>query len=79
MRNLGLIPQLGRSPGEWKGYPLQYSSLENYMDYIVHGVAKSQTGLSKKEKTKSVYADYIFTKYIKGSQHVTVCRFILFF
>ena len=40
---LGSIPGLGRSPGEGKGYPLQYSGLENSMDYIVHGVAKSQT------------------------------------
>ena len=31
------------SPGEGKGYPLQYSGLENFMAYIVHGVAKSQT------------------------------------
>ena len=31
----GLIPGLGRSPGEGKGYPLQYSGLENSMDYIV--------------------------------------------
>ena len=29
---LGLIPELGRSPGEGKGYPLQYSGLENFMD-----------------------------------------------
>ena len=29
---------LERSPGEGKGYPLQYSGLENSMDYIVHGV-----------------------------------------
>ena len=28
----GSIPGLGRSPGEGKGYPLQYSGLENYMD-----------------------------------------------
>ena len=43
MGDLGLIPGLGRSPGEGKGYPLQYSGLENSMDCIVHGVAKSQT------------------------------------
>ena len=43
--DLGLIPELGRSPGEGKGNPLQYSSLENSMDYI-HGVTKSQTQLS---------------------------------
>ena len=41
--DLGSIPGLGRSPGEGKGYPLQYSGLENSMDCIVHGVAKSWT------------------------------------
>ena len=40
--DLGLIPGLGRFPGEGKGYPLQYSGLENSMDCIVHGVTKSQ-------------------------------------
>ena len=44
--DLGSIPGLGRSPGERKGYPLQYSGLENSMDCIVHGVAKSLTRLS---------------------------------
>ena len=44
--DLGSIPRLGRSHGEGKGYPLQYSSMENSMDYIVLGVAKSQTWLS---------------------------------
>ena len=38
-----LIPGSGRSSGEGKGYPLQYSGLENSTGYIVHGVAKSQT------------------------------------
>ena len=41
--DLGSIPGLGRSPGEGKGYPLQYSGLENSMDCIVHGVTKSWT------------------------------------
>ena len=41
--DLGSIPRLGRSPGEGKGCPLQYSGPENSMDYIVHGVTKSQT------------------------------------
>ena len=41
-----MIPGLGRSPGEGKGYPLQYSGLENSMNCIVHGVAKSWTRLS---------------------------------
>ena len=46
VEDLGSIPGLGRSPGEGKGYSLQYSGLENTMDYIVHGVAKSWTQLS---------------------------------
>ena len=41
--DLGSTPGLARSPGEGKGYPLQYSSLENSMDYTVHGIAKSWT------------------------------------
>jgi len=52
--DLGLIPGLGRSPGERNSYPLQHSGLENSMDCIVHGVAKSQTQLS----------DFHFTSYI---------------
>ena len=39
--DLGLIPGLGRSLGEGKGYPLQYSGLENSVDCIVHGVTES--------------------------------------
>ena len=40
------IPGLGRSSGQWNGYPLQYSGLDNSMDCIVHGVTKSQKQLS---------------------------------
>ena len=40
--DLGSIPGSGRSPGEGKGYPLQYSGLENSMDCIVHGFTKSR-------------------------------------
>ena len=40
------VSGLERSPGEGKGYPLQYSGLENSMDCIVHGVTKSWTRLS---------------------------------
>ena len=51
VRDLGLIPGLGRSPGEGNGSPLQYSCLENPMETgswwaTVHGVAKSQSRLS---------------------------------
>ena len=45
-RDPGSIPGSGRSPGEGKGYPLQYSGRENSMDCILHGVAKSRTRLS---------------------------------
>ena len=41
--DLDSIPGMGRCPGEGKGYPLQYSDLENSMDCIVHGVTKSWT------------------------------------
>ena len=42
----GSVPGLGRFPGEGKGYPLQYSDLENSMDCIIHRVANSQKCLS---------------------------------
>ena len=50
-RDPGSVPQLGRSPGEGSGNPLQYSCLENPMDggawqATVHGVPKSRTRLS---------------------------------
>ena len=52
IRDVGLIPKLGRFPEEGNGNPLQYSCLENPMDRggwqaIVHGVAKSQTRLKR--------------------------------
>ena len=43
--DLGSIPGLGRSPVEGISYPLQYPGLENSMDSVVHGVAKSWTQL----------------------------------
>ena len=44
--DLGSIPELERSLGEGKGYPFQYSGLENSMDCIVHKVTNSLTQLS---------------------------------
>ena len=41
--DLGSIPGLGKSLREGKGYPLQYSGLENSIGCIVHGVTKSRT------------------------------------
>ena len=46
MGDLGSIPGLGRSPAEGNGYPLQYSGLENSMDSVAHGVAKSRAQLN---------------------------------
>ena len=56
----GMIPGLGRSPGEGNGNPLQYSCLENSMDRgpwqtIVHGAAKSWTQL--KQLSSPTYMD----------------------
>ena len=48
--DLGSIPGLGRSSGEGKGYPLQYSGVENSIDYI--GVTKSGTMLKKKKSKR---------------------------
>ena len=50
-RDMGLIPGLGRSPGEGNGNPLQYSCLGNPIDRgawqtTVHGITKSQAKLS---------------------------------
>ena len=41
--DLGSVPWLGRSSGEGNSYSLQYSGLENSMEYIVHGVTESDT------------------------------------
>ena len=62
VRDLGLIPRLERSPGEGKGYLIQYFGLENSMDCIVNGVTKSQTQSSNFHFTSlhfSYYSNYI--------------------
>ena len=63
----GLIPGLGRSPGEGKGYPLQYSGLENAMDCIVDGVTKSWTQLSDSH----LHRMKVFVQYSKEPDYVT--------
>ena len=55
--DLGLIPGLGRSPGERNGNPLQYSCLENLMDRrawqaTIHGVARVRHDLGTKERKR---------------------------
>ena len=56
--DLGSLPGLGRSPGEGKGNPLQYSGLENSRDCRVHGVAKSRTRLSDFHFTRAVLEEW---------------------
>ena len=63
--NLGLISRLGRSLGKGKGYPLQYSSLGNSMDCIVHGVTKSWIHRETFTSLHSVEAEQAFDR----SQH----------
>ena len=90
--DLGLIPGMGRFPGEEKGYPLQYSGLENFMDCIAHGVAKVghdwpiftfQTllvGTSKSFVPMHWYVSYKYlflSEWVKVSQWCpTLCPFI---
>ena len=57
--DLGLIPGLGRSPGEGNGNPLQYSCLENPMDrgawrVTVHGVARVRHDLATKPSPQAL-------------------------
>ena len=72
--DLGSIPGLGRSPREGKGYPLQYSALENSTDCMVHGVARSWTQLSN----FTFIAIYESSKFFTSSPNL-VFIFILFF
>ena len=66
VEDLGSIPRLGRCPGERKGYSLQYSGLENSMDCIVHGIAKSQTQLSDFHSFFSISYWEQIKKYLKA-------------
>ena len=60
--DLGSIPGLGRSPGEQKGYPLQYSGLENSMDY---------TGVAESDTTESLSVHFMITM-ISLSNHLSL-------
>ena len=68
VEDLGSIPGLGRSPGEGKGYSLQYSGLENSMDCIVHGVPKSWTWLSGFH-----FHFHMLNKYLRELERNNVC------
>ena len=65
VEGVGSIPELGRSPEEGNGYPLQYPGLENSMDCVVHGAAKSWTRLS----------DFHFTSVSGQGGAVHLCHF----
>ena len=74
--DVGSIPGLGRSPGGGHGNPLQYSCLENPIDRgawqaTVHGVAKSQTGLSN-----LAHAMYLSTPFLLGLAKPSVIAFL---
>ena len=67
--DLGLIPGLGRSPGEGNGYWLQYSGLENPMDRgawqaTIHGVTKSWTWMSNFHFIHFKYFPVLFAVYL---------------
>ena len=92
--DLSSIPGSGRSPGEGKGNPLQYSCLENPMDggawwATVHGVTKSRTRLSDLTHTQGTFYQFVFFKtrcwFINGKEqalrkwHVTIIQLLTFF
>ena len=61
IRDVGLIPGSGKSPGGGHGHPLQYSCLENSMDIgawwaTVHRVAKSRTRLKRLGTHRGIYS-----------------------
>ena len=77
--DLGSIPGLGRSPGEGKGNPLQYSCLENSMvrgawQATIYGVAKSQTRLSTAQQALTMV--FRLQRFIPGIDHRSVLVFI---
>ena len=69
--DLDLIPGLGRSPGDGKGYPFQYSDLQNSMNCIVHGVSESQT--TTEWLSLSLYNDKINIKKHKTHMPSRLC------
>ena len=69
IRDLGSIPESGRSPGGGHGNPLQYSCLENPLDRgvwqaTVHEVTKSQTRLKRLNMHKRSQYSFKFTTYL---------------
>ena len=78
--DLGLIPGLGRSPGEGKGYPVQYSDLENSTNggawwATVHRVTKSQTQLRDRHTHTDISTDSLIHQVI--FEHLTIATVFL--
>ena len=72
--DLGLIPGLGRSPGEGKGYPVQYSGLENSIDCMVHG----SIGHKELDMTKQLSLGFIFITFLTNeADQIIVKSYIL--
>ena len=55
-------------PGEWKCYPLQYSGLKNYMDWIVHGDIKNCMKRQKDRTLKDESPRWVGAQYATGDQ-----------
>ena len=73
VRDMGLIPESGRSPGGGRGNPLQYSSLENPMDrgawwLTVHRVTKSRTWLKWLSTHALNYVNIFFVGLLLSNQ-----------
>ena len=62
----------GDSPGEGKGYPLQYSGLEDSMDCVVHGVAKNQAQLNDFHFFFSDFWRWVTIKNYEGSEIINL-------
>ena len=63
------IPGLGRSPGKGKGYPLQYSGLENSMDCIVHGVSRESNMTERPSLSHHIFIQSCADGHL-GYQHI---------
>ena len=64
---------MGRSPGEGKGYPLQYSGLENAMDCIIHGAAESD---ATEQLSLSLCADPFLESYMSPCHSIKLLTII---
>ena len=74
--NLTICGESGKSPGEWKTYPFQFSGLDNSMDFKNHGTVKSLTRLSAynvpflSEKRKSIFLSFQWLTLIADMQRM---------